>query len=324
MSAATSGARWLGSLFGDLLDPKVAAPAVTGGLLLPSQEAAAMPAAAFAKGLQHPYIQLRRQVAKIKQNGISPEKSVTDFIHKNTNYEHIGKVGRQTEGPGGDYYTSQIEDIYKMVLDGIDPNDVDKDLLEGLDAWRGGRINRDASYKMPHSVAAAGGAAALSAAGANASDQMSPEATAIAKWMGERDQADRDQARWEWQQGFTPWPEYKDPNAPLPVPTWADIGGSVVDVLGAPMAGLQGIARGAYGLATGEDLATAGAQAAHMMGSEHKNGGSLMTPGWDTEEGWRRWGQFTEDTFNETGAVTPGIAKTLGTINTLPQYIFPF
>ena len=98
--------------------------------------------------------------------------------------------------------------------------------------------------------------------------------------------------------GFTPWPEYTDPNAPLPVPTWSEIGGNVLDVLAMPMAGLTGLARGAYGLATGEDLVTAGAQAANMMGSEHR--GSLMTPGMDNEEGFDRFGKkVTEVTGDE-------------------------
>jgi hypothetical protein len=163
----------------------------------------------------------------------------------------------------------------------------------------------------------------MSAAGANANEQMTPEVAAIANWMGERDQADRDQARWEWQQDFKPaLPDYKDPNEPLPVPTWGDIGGSVLDTLGMPMAGLQGIVRGAYGLATGEDIVTAGAEAAHMMGAEHN--GSMMRPGADTGEGWKRYGQQTEDTFKQAG-VPDGVSKGLGLFNQyVPQVLFPF
>ena len=61
---------------------------------------------------------------------------------------------------------------------------------------------------------------------------------------------------------------------------------SLFTVLGMPVAGLQGIVRGAYGALNGEDLTTAGAEAAHMMGSEYRDG--YMTPGWDADEGWRR------------------------------------
>jgi hypothetical protein len=90
------------------------------------------------------------------------------------------------------------------------------------------------------------------------------------------------------------------------------------------MAGLQGLARGAYGLATGEDVVTAGAEAAHMMGSEYKGEGGLMTPGFDTAEGWKRYGDFTEESFNRSGAVSPEIAKALGIVNRVPEFIVPF
>jgi hypothetical protein len=139
------------------------------------------------------------------------------------------------------------------------------------------------------------------------------------------------------ERGFKPWSDYE--KEPV-IDTGADMmlgnpmgamgnmapieGGDWLNLLGMPMAGLHGIARGLFGLATGEDAATAGAEAAHMMGSENIPGTNLMTPGYDTEEGWNRWGQFTEDTFNNTGAVTPEIAKAAGFINKLPQYIIPF
>ena len=278
------------SLLGEIA-PKVAAPAAGASLLFPGQDAEAMPAAAFKAGVQHPIAQLRKQVAKNKQNGVSPEKTVTDWIHKNTNYEHIGKVGRKTEGMSGDWYKGQIDGIYEMLLDGAD-----KDMMAGLDAWRGARMGRDSKHVMPH-VAAAAGAAGLAGAGnASASDA-----------------------------GFPEWSRYEiGPSHGLPTPTWGDVGESVFNVLGAPMAGLQGLARGAYGLATGEDLVTAGAQAAHMMGSEYKGEGGLMTPGIDSAEGWKRYGDFTEDSFNKSGAVSPEIAKALGIVNRAPEFIVPF
>jgi hypothetical protein len=59
-----------------------------------------------------------------------------------------------------------------------------------------------------------------------------------------------------------------------------------------------------------------------MMGSEHK--GNLMTPGWDTGEGWRRYGALTEDTFNEAGVPEP-VSKGLGLFNQwVPQLFMPF
>ena len=125
--------------------------------------------------------------------------------------------------------------------------------------------------------------------------------------------------------GFPEWSRYEiGPSHGLPTPTWGDVGESLFTVLGAPMAGLQGLARGAYGLATGEGLAGAGAEAAHMMGSRYKGGSDMMTPGFDTAEGWKRYGDFTEESFNKSGAVTPEIAKALGIINRVPEFIVPF
>jgi hypothetical protein len=56
------------------------------------------------------------------------------------------------------------------------------------------------------------------------------------------------------------------------VPTWGDIGESVTNVLGMPMTGLQGLARGAYGLLTGEDFTEAAAQGGNTMGVGWKDG----------------------------------------------------
>lgn len=75
------------------------------------------------------------------------------------------------------------------------------------------------------------------------------------------------------ERGFESWEEVsRDPTAPLPVPTWGDIGESVTNVLGMPMTGLQGLARGAYGLLTGEDFTEAAAQGGNTMGVGWKDG----------------------------------------------------
>ena len=99
--------------------------------------------------------------------------------------------------------------------------------------------------------------------------------------------------------GLLAAPLLADKDKPLPVPTWGDVGESVGGVLSMPMTGLQGIARGLYGLATGEDVVTAGAEAAGVMGSEHK--GSLMTPGMDSDKGADRLEKYvTEKTGDES------------------------
>ena len=119
-------------------------------------------------------------------------------------------------------------------------------LRSGLVSGRG----RELGYKPAHLAAA--GAAATAAGGANAQDGILAQPTT------------------PQERGFKTWEEVsRDPTAPLPAPTWGEtfekVGSNLGMILDAPMTGLQGIARGLWGLANGEDLVTAGAQANHMM-----------------------------------------------------------
>jgi hypothetical protein len=234
--------------------------------------------------------QLKNRLNKERQKGISPGNTATDFIHRNTNYDNgfLSTIKKSGEEYGGPSYSSGVREFAQELYQGTE----DQAVRSAISDWATPRLQRGA----------AGSGAGLLAAGANAEEQ--PRSAAEA--------------------GFAPWPEYKDPNAPLPVPTGWDILDSVTGVLGMPMAGLQGIARGVYGLATGEDLTTAGAEAAHMMGAEWKNGGNVMTPGWDTGEGWSRYGDLTEKTLKDAGIPKP-VAKGLGLLNEwAPQLLFPF
>jgi hypothetical protein len=167
-----------------------------------------MPVAKFVKGVQHPYAQLRKLVAKNKQNGISPERTVTDWIHKNTNYEHIGKTSRAVEGAGGEHYKTQLQGIYDMLLDGIEPDKVDKDLMDGLNLWRDGRVGRDSSYAMPHTVAAAAAVAGSGAASAGEEPLLGPGIPSAFGPQGESQTPE--------QRGFTPWSDYE------PQPSYLD------------------------------------------------------------------------------------------------------
>jgi hypothetical protein len=79
------------------------------------------------------------------------------------------------------------------------------------------------------------------------------------------------------ERGFKSWEEVsRDPTAPLPAPTWGEAmgkaGSNLMYVLGLPMTGLQGLARGGYGLMTGEDLTEAAAQAGSTMDVGWKDG----------------------------------------------------
>jgi hypothetical protein len=244
-----SKATLLQSLLGEIA-PK-AAPAAAASLLLPGQDAEAMPAAAFKAGVQHPVAQLRKQVAKNKQNGVSPEKTVTDWIHKNTNYEHIGKAGRNAEGMSGDYYKGQIEDLYKMILEGAD-----KDTIKGLDAWKGARVGRDSSHQMPH-VAAAAGAAGLAGAGnASASEAGFPS------W----EQYEPEPSMWEKAgdavmgslgTALEPWVEGGAIAESAIGKHVAGNVGDVMDLAEIPARAAHGVARGGWGLLNGESAGQA-------------------------------------------------------------------
>jgi hypothetical protein len=103
------------------------------------------------------------------------------------------------------------------------------------------------------------------------------------------------------ERGFKSWEEVsRDPTAPLPPPTWGEtfdkVGDNLMMILDAPMKGWQGITRGLYGLANGEDLVTAGAQA-----------NSLMEAG--VEEGADRAGKWVSE---KTGDDTLGFYTKYG------------
>lgn len=236
-------------------DPKLlagTAAATAGGLgLLASDDADAAVAGRLLMEGPQAYAQLRKLVARNKQKGISPGNTVKQWIHdkKNTNYDHMGNYAKKVDGGyGGDYYKQQVDAIVSQLLDGVESPD--KDLLAGIEEWSGIRRGRDLGYKPAHLAAA--GAAATAAGGANAQEGILAQPTT------------------PQERGFKTWEEVsRDPTAPLPPPTWGETMGKVGHNLGlivdAPMTGLQGIARGLWGLANGEDLVTAGAQANHMM-----------------------------------------------------------
>lgn len=273
--------------------------AVGVGALSQSDDADAMPALTLMKGIDAGLAarQLRNKINKERGKGISGEKSVADYIHRNTNYENgfINGARKWDNGLNGESYTVGVNSMADELIAGTD----DPMVRESVEAWRSSRLDsgRHSKYGRAGMVAAPAG---VLATGARAEDE--PRSAREA--------------------GFPAWPEYKDPNAPLPTPTGWDIVDSVTTVLGMPMAGLQGLARGAYGVLSGEDLTTAAAEAAHMMGSEYKEG--FMTPGYDTDEGWRRYGALTENTFEDAG-VDERIAKGLGLFNQyVPQLFMPF
>ena len=289
------------SLFEEALSPKVAAPAVAGGLMLPSEDAESAASLRLLKEAPVAYSQLRKQLNRDRQNGISPQRTVEKFIHDAQNTNYSGKGGRDPNSfntharridgeSAGDYWKAGIQGLYDELAGAGD----DQMVTEALDAWRDSHLGRQAGLtqrqnREMQAKMALGGAGATAAAGASAEEPS----------MGWREWPTQDQPipTSPSERGFPAWPEYKDPNERLPVPTGGDIADSLFTVLGMPMAGLQGLVRGGYGLLNGEDLATAGAEAAHMMGAEYKanDRGGLMAPGGDSDEGFDRFGKKVTD-----------------------------
>ena len=298
-----SKATLLQSLLGEIA-PKAAAPAAGASLMFPSDEAEALPVAAFKSGVQHPVAQLRKQVQKNKQNGISPEKTVTDWIHKNTNYEHIGKVGRQTEGMSGDWYKGQIDDLYKMIGEGAD-----KDTMSGLDAWKSSRVSRDSKHAMPHVAAAA--AAATAAGGANAQDAGFPS------WDSYRPEP----SMWEKAgnavlgslgTALEPWMEGGAiAESDLGKRVYGNVG-DVMDLTEIPARAAHGVIRGGYGLLNGESPRQAFSEGMDTYNSTMDENGQRFADWVGTQGGtdWDKtaayWGTLLSDPTNLLGL---GITK---------------
>ena len=247
---------WYEGIFNYLNDkaPVATAAAVGTAGTVASDDADAAVALNFAKNVDIDSFvsQWRKRVSR--EPHISPQTHLQNITHDPSwmNYDEFGAFARKQDGgKNGPTYLGAMKDHLIALSrhpDVAKDNRLRKGLTEYANTRFAQRQNRQRGMADPGLL---GATAAGSAAAA----------------------------------GFAPWPEYKDPNAPLPVPSFGEAMGNALDVLAMPMTGLQGIGRGLYGLATGEDLVTAGANAAHIMGSEYKDGGILMTPGMDSEKG---------------------------------------
>ena len=293
--------------------PKLAAGGLFGAAATSSEDAeAAAPVLRFLSGIDAVVAakQLRNKLNKERGRGISGEKTVADYILRNSTYQHgsgnskgwTKQVETYDGGLNGEAYTAGINGMADSLIE----NTQDPYLKEAIGDWRTSRLdpNRHKKHGRGHKIAAST-VAAGGAGGAN-----SAEMTQAAPTTPE-------------ERGFPSWDRYETgPSHGLPTPTWGDVGESLFTVLGAPMSGLHGLARGAYGLLNGEGLAGAGAEAAHMMGTGYKDG--KMVPGYDTSEGWERYGKYAEDMFKDAG-VPAKAAKGIGLVNQwAPQAIFPF
>jgi len=311
-------------MIGGLLNVgKAAAPKLAAGGLLglgatASDDAEAAVTLRLLKEAPEAYNALRKQLARDRQTGLSPMRTAEKFIHDQsfTNYDKgFNQYARKVDGTSsGDYWKSGVQGLYDQILGAVD--DPDPMVVEAMDAWLESHLARETGSTMAQNRAraratraAGAGAAATGAGAAYAGEPSTPE-----------------------EHGFPPWSDYEpepvvdtSPDMMIGNPMGA-IGNAAplsgdewMNLLGMPMAGLQGIVRGLFGLANGEDLVTAGAEASNMMGADYQ------TPyGHDSDEGWRRYGQYTEDLFNDAG-VDKRVSRGLGLVNQYgPQFIVPF
>jgi len=229
-------------------DPRLLAgtAAGTAGLLglAGSDDADAAVSLRLLKEAPEAYNSLRKQIARGRQKGLSPQRVAEKFIHDQsmTNYDKgFNSYARKVDGmESGDYWKEGVQSLYDEIMGAVD--EPDPMVAEAMGGWLDSHLGREAGVSMAENraralkkrkaAAAAGGGLAGGAAGGASADEG------------------------------------------LPVPTWGDVGESLFTVLDMPMTGLQGMARGIGGLLSGEDMVTAAAEANHMMG-----GGS--EEGWD-------------------------------------------
>jgi hypothetical protein len=302
---------FLTSLLGEIA-PKAAAPAAGAGLMFPSDDAEAGVKLRLLQDAPTVYNSLRKQLARGRGGPLTPVRIAEKILHdkKIANYDSFGPYARKVDGEqSGEYFKGGVQSLYDEILGAVD--DPDPSVVAAMDEWAQARLGREAGVSMAENRAKAlalrrtgGGAVAAGAAGA-ANAQSSPENWAPVQMEGgARQEYD---PRSPQEAGFPEWSRYEiGPSHGLPTPTWGDIGNTTLEVLDKPMSGLQGLARGLFGLATGEGLTEAAAQAGHMM-----QGGS--------EEGFDRVGGVVESAMAPLDRQFPylGLGKAAGDTTSL-------
>ena len=134
------------SLLEEALSPKVAAPAVAGGIMFPSEDAEAAVTLRLLKDAPEAYNSLRKQLARDRQKGLSPMRTAEKFIHDQsmTNYDKgFNSYAYKVDGTSsGDYWKSGVQGLYDEILGAVD--DPDPMVVEAMDAWLESHLGREA------------------------------------------------------------------------------------------------------------------------------------------------------------------------------------
>jgi len=295
-----------------LLGPIAAAGAAS---LFSSQEAEAGVALRLLREAPEAYNSLRKQLARDRQNGLSPMRTAEKFIHDQsmTNYDKgFNEYARKVDGTSaGDYWKSGVQGLYDEIIGAVD--DPDPMVVEAMDAWLESHLGREAGSTMAQnrakarSARAAGAGAAATAATGAATAGESP----TLGW-GEWPTHEQPVPTSPQERGFAPWSDYEpqpsyldrvtDPETyRAAVAPWLSFfGDSYNSAKTASELGgraVQGVGRGAYGLATGESPSQAFSAGMDVAKNDLATNGQLAKE-WATKRGWH------EDDAAAAGVVT--------------------
>ena len=302
---SVGGAKWLGSLFADVMKPKVAAGAAAGGSLFAADDSDAAVTLRLLQEGPAVYNKLRKQLARGRGGPRSTLSIAEDVLHDKSlvNYDHFNGYARKADGGmSGDVYKSGVQGLYDEILGSVD--EPDKEVVAALDEWLGKRLGREHGVSMKENraidlqkrrAAAGAGAGATAVAGTAAANE-SPE-MGWREWPAQPDQLVPTSPA---ERGFPPWSDYE----PQPsywdrvtspetykgaVMPWLNFFGdninSAMDASEVPGRALHGAVRTGYGIATGEPIRDAFAGGVEVGGNTLEENGDLIEE-WGKDRGW--------------------------------------
>ena len=325
MSLATAGAKWLGSLFGDAMKPKVAGAAAAGGsLLYPTDDAEAAPVRGVVKSLDElvNLFNKRTSAGEGKKNALSVPQSL---IHdpKFSTYDAMNTYakGKDVDGTtAGPYWKEEVQSIYDQI---VEHGGLSNESRRQLDEWRKAHVGRPLGFveeattkrapkpqadpnlafgDLKTMMAAAGAAGA--AGSTKAGEMTSPEIRGFQPWSD-----------------FEPEPSYWDrvtdpstyANALMPyfeagswlanTPVGKYVGGQVGEAMDSaeiPGRFIQGAGRAGYGVLNGESLPEAFNAGRDTYGNTLAENGEALEQ-WGIDRGWHEDDASAASTFATYG-----------------------
>lgn len=301
-------------LLGPVLSPKVAAPVAGGSLLMASDDAESK-IAGTVKNVNKIVESLNGMV----KNGVgnrNPIAAVEKVMHNDdyTNYNEMNGFATEFDGTtAGPYWKEQVAALAAQVRE--HPH-LRPDAAKQLDAWETDHLGREAGYqpadrkpktnhrpqpKAPANNAMAAALAAAAAGKASAGEQTSPEMRGFAPWSDYEPQPsylDRVTDPSTYADALRPYVQGAGWLANTPVGKYVGAQlGEAMDAAQVPGQVVQGIGRGAYGLAAGESLPQAFSSGVEAGQRDLEENGALVKQ-WATDRGWH------PDDAAAAGAVT--------------------